>query len=142
MKKIGLILVLVSFLSSCGLQNIPGDVAVSNVLTKVKSSKKLSDEEFVKTKLQVGNYLNLSQEVKESLAKHFKNEKEELNKVEDFQEEELARIIIKYETNFRVFLNKEQLSIYKQLRKRFDDIYFYSEYSTDILKKRYFRLNR
>ncbi len=139
MKKIFLLFGLV-LLSNCGVHRIPGNIAEDNVLKKVKESKKLDDQKFVDTKIQVGNYLNLSDEVKSKLVTHFENEKKELNAVEDFQEQELARIIIKYETNFRNNLNKDQLEVYKKLRKRFDDIYFYSEYSTDILKNRYFKL--
>lgn len=138
MKKLVYLALLV--LCSCGLQKLPGNVAVSNVLHKVIASKKLSDEKFLETKIQVCNYLNISEDVKTKLKEHFKNEKIELNKVEDFQEGELARIIVKYETNFRKFLNKDQLEVYKKLRKRFDEIYFYSEFSTDILKNRYFKL--
>ena len=141
MKKLIIMSVLLLFASSCGIQNIPGDIAVDNVLVKVKKSKKLEDQNFVDTKMQVCNYLNISDDVKLKLKDHFINEKKELNVIEDFQEMELARIIVKYETNFRKFLNTEQLSIYKQLRKRFDEIYFYSEYSTDILKNRYFKIN-
>jgi small-conductance mechanosensitive channel len=142
MKKVFIVGVLSVILSSCGLQNIPGNIAEENVLAKVIKSKSLSDDEFVKTKIQVGNYLNLSEDVKSKLLKHFASEKEELNKVEEFQEQELARIIVKYETNFRKFLNEDQLEVYKKLRKRFDEIYFYSQYSMDVIKNRYFKLKQ
>lgn len=130
MKKL-LLLLICTVLLNCSVSKI----TTRFVVQKANEAQKVDHDTYVKDKMDLCQYLALSDEQETKLQLLFEEEKTELDKIDKDDMQMLGRNIYKYENEFRDTLNKQQLKMYKKMRPQFEDKFFYSQYSLNKIKK-------